>query len=340
MVRHIPVLRALDPGRHRWNRGDWIGIAGVIVGVTGVIVAVLADKEPPPRSDLTVSAVDIRQASIPATANDGKGAEVKGSVIDVIIKNAGASSSLITGADFIFRKAQQMENCTQVGGPLKISALYDVKVPVGPPKREPPFSLYREMQYEVRSNTHERFAFKVGPEVIRDGDWPWLYQVEIYLRYDGSQSLFVATANLMESAEYDWIFQQYLPPNRECLGRNAALMQEMIESKGIHSPELVAFAKQIRNHLDTSPRSASATTLPTRDTSLPTPEELYGAEAGAACRHEHKTWSEVFNQLFEKYGSHAAFPGPGENSDGDRYAAVHGLLTDCLARFGVPPPSY
>jgi hypothetical protein len=89
------------------------------------------------------------------------------------------------------------------------------------------------------------------------------------------------------------------------------------------------------------PRStASPTTLPTPDTSLPTPEELYGAEAGAACRHEHETWSEVFNQLFEKYGSHAAFPGPGENSDGDRYAAVHGLLTDCLARFGVPPPSY
>jgi WD40 repeat protein len=79
---------------------------------------------------------------------------------------------------------------------------------------------------------------------------------------------------------------------------------------------------------------------PTRDTSLPTPEELYGAEAGAACRREHETRSEVFNQLFEKYGSHAAFPGPGENSDGDRYATVHRLLTDCLARFGVPPPSY
>ena len=82
------------------------------------------------------------------------------------------------------------------------------------------------------------------------------------------------------------------------------------------------------------------TTLPTQDMSPPTPEQLYGAEAGAACRREHETWSEVFNELFKKYGSHAAFPGPGENSDGDRYASVHGLLTDCLSRYGVPPPSY
>jgi len=89
------------------------------------------------------------------------------------------------------------------------------------------------------------------------------------------------------------------------------------------------------------PRStAPPTTLPTSGRSLPTPEELYGPEAGAACRQEHETLSKLFNQLFEKYGSHSAFPGPGENSDGDRYAAVRGQLTRCLARFGVPPPSY
>jgi hypothetical protein len=90
-----------------------------------------------------------------------------------------------------------------------------------------------------------------------------------------------------------------------------------------------------------APRAAPPpTALPTPGRSLPTPEELYGPEAGAACQHEHETWSKVFNQLFEKYGSHAAFPGPGENLDGDRYAAVRGQLTRCLARFGVPPPSY
>jgi len=292
-----------------------------------------------PRSHLTVSAVEVRQAPIRMRDEQGSEREVKGTAIDMIIKNSGASAALITGADFIFHKAQQLEDCTGVSGPLTISALYDVKVPVAPKKKEPPFTLHRAMQYEVRSNTHERFAFKVGPEIIRS-DWPWLYQVDIYLRYDGSQSLFVATTNLLEPTGNDWLFQQARPPDPECLKRNVARMQEMIDSKGIKSPELVAFITQIRNHLDASPRSAPATTPPTRDTSLPTPEELYGAEAGAACRHEHKTWSEVFNQLFKKYGSHAAFPAPGENSDGDRYAAVHGLLADCLARFGVPPPSY
>jgi hypothetical protein len=90
-----------------------------------------------------------------------------------------------------------------------------------------------------------------------------------------------------------------------------------------------------------APSTVPPTTLPPPpDTSLPTPEELYGPEAGAACRNEHETWATVFNQLFEKYGDHASFPGPGENADGDRYAAVHGLLADCLRRFGVPPPSY
>jgi hypothetical protein len=90
-----------------------------------------------------------------------------------------------------------------------------------------------------------------------------------------------------------------------------------------------------------APRAAPPpTTLPTRDMSPPTPEQLYGAEVGAACRREHEMWSEVFKELLKKYGSHAAFPGPGDNSDGDRYATVRGLLTDCLSRFGVPPPSY
>jgi hypothetical protein len=329
----------------------WIGTGMLLPIVVGLVLLVVQTRTPLGQqpSRLKVAAVDIQEARIPVTANDGKEAKFKGSVIDVVIKNTGPSASLITRADFVFREAQQLEGCPSVSGPLVISALYDVRVPTGPPKREPPFTLHRPMRYEVRSNTYERFAFKIGPEIMRDGDWPWVYEVDISLRYNESQSLFVARVLLLEPGDNDWIIQSTrntisrgFPPVTVCLQRNVDLMQNMIDSKGLLSPYLVSFHNEIQKLIKPQ-QIAAPTTLPTPGTSLSTPEKLeklYGAEAGAACRREHETLSEVFNQLFEKYGSHAAFPGPGENSDGDRYAAGYRRLANCLARFGVPPPSY
>jgi hypothetical protein len=232
-----------------------------VVGVGTLVQAYLADKPPSNVADVAISAVDVNSRKNIDAEWTEPGTDYKypdkreGSAIDVSLFNSGTAPGLITSADVTFRQARQLQNCSRTGGPQKLQARYDIKVPVEPSRTKVPFTISRPMRFVVGSNKQERLALTIGPVEIYDSSWPWFYEVDISLRQSSGKDLEVQTVFLLENAYEQWVLldDQDQPDSDseavECVRKEASRLQRAVSTPGLHSPELLDFNRGIQTYL-------------------------------------------------------------------------------------------
>jgi len=123
---------------------------GVVVALLGLLLAYLSFREDrkanvfterqaatttlPPKSPLQVAAFKVVSsvevdAIVSYAGEPDRKDKTYGSLIDVTVKNVGDDSLVLTTAMFEVVRAESLKECEEGGGPLVITALYDVPLP-------------------------------------------------------------------------------------------------------------------------------------------------------------------------------------------------------------------
>jgi hypothetical protein len=133
-------------------------------------------------------------------------------------------------------RAEPLKECEEGGGPLVITALYDVPLPKSIPRL--PFVARKQLTFEVKPHAADRLAFKIGPRKFVEGDWPVLYHIQVSLQHDGAaQPMRVGSAILVGSLveELESFFSNYggfVTKSDDCVLSNARLVQEFAKLPG------------------------------------------------------------------------------------------------------------
>jgi hypothetical protein len=270
-LRALPALRALRRGG-RWRRSDWLTLIGIIIAIIALVgiplsylqlkeasrsneIALSPTSTTETQAQLQVSAVAVAQwpGKFEAEVHDlatltTKRTKISGSVIDITLRNLGSAPALITRADLSFRKVDKLDDCTG-GGPLEISAFYDVRVPVDQADTRHPFVLHRDMRFVVDPNAVDRFAVSVGAKVVSEAAWPWIYYIDVSLQQDSGAALQVGTIIMLDPMAKQWTWLDGWHALPECTARNASLLQAAVRTSGIHSPGLLTFYDHMKQYL-------------------------------------------------------------------------------------------
>lgn len=256
-----PTRRAAASDRFFGERPAriWAVIAGMAtVAALGLgiveIWPVSPPNQPATRNPPKTTGAELRTVSLavqrPSTVDADfiGGLESKGkvdtTVVDVTIKNVGDIVIVILGAHFRVWYAKQMENCPQSGGPVTVAAHYSVKIPEQPP--EPPFTISRDIRFEVKPGATERLAFSIGPERNNYSSWvPWLYGIDISLQHDESRDRF-HLGSVALVAESGRGLENLLnsQPDFTCLARNRELLTGLIKRPAVRSEEVEELHKR------------------------------------------------------------------------------------------------
>lgn len=167
---------------------------------------------------------------------------------------------MITRVDLLFHQATRLARCQQIGGEVDIAATYDVKVPAPDGdwfeiySQKTPFTLHREMRFEVKPNRHDRFGLTIGPELIPEMSMPWVYEIDVALRHDDDQVLAVGTVLMLSNGgQYGFAFREDGSPIKpedphelQCLRRNAAVVQQAAGRSGIKSSYLLDYRDDLQ----------------------------------------------------------------------------------------------
>ncbi|VVJ19605.1 Uncharacterised protein [Amycolatopsis camponoti] len=216
-----------DPRKRRWL----IGISVVVtLTLTGVFVLLYRTV---PHAELEVSAfsvqepskVDAKQHSV-YEMNNKTQEEVLGhdpvdaTAIDVTLKNDGTAPAVLLGADVKVIYAETLDDCNERGGEVTVAADYAVKLPSKMPER--PFTIPRDIRFEVRGGTTDRFTLSIGPEEqTRSSTTPWVIVADVGLRGDDGKTTRAGTAALVtfpgEGLENLTVAPLW---NRDCIRKN------------------------------------------------------------------------------------------------------------------------
>lgn len=230
---------------------------GVVVALLGLLVAYLSFREDrkanvfterqaatttlPPKSPLQVAAFKVVSsvevdAIVSYAGEPDRKDKTYGSLIDVTVKNVGDDSLVLTTAMFEVVRAEPLKECEEGGGPLVITALYDVPLPKSIPRL--PFVARKQLTFEVKPHAADRLAFKIGPRKFVEGDWPVLYHIQVSLQHDGAaRPMRVGSAILVGSLveELESFFSNYggvATKSDDCVLSNARLVQEFAKLPG------------------------------------------------------------------------------------------------------------
>jgi hypothetical protein len=235
----------------------------VTVAAFGLQFADFRDDTAPAPNPSRLSIVDfsvVAKSDIEAEFDDaerdleGQAAAVQASAIDITMRNDGDLPALITGVDVRFLHAEQIEQCTEIGGPVSVSGAYDIRVPTGPNMPKAPFQMRHPVTFQVEPRSVDRLALTIGPDTFREGQTPYLYVAEVSLEVDGQEDL-VPTgaaalleppsgpANFLEVAAYG--APSGIDPDVTCAQRATERMESALESGAEPSPELVDFQQAI-----------------------------------------------------------------------------------------------
>jgi hypothetical protein len=121
---------------------------------------------------------------------------VNTNLLDVTLRNTGTVAAFISDAEITVRYAKQLKNCEHSGGEARVSAQYSFKVPRDVSSGQ---VVGREISFEVGAGAVDRLAFSVGPvEQSGSSAVPWLYVVDLKLKYSDSDDYFeVGSAALL-----------------------------------------------------------------------------------------------------------------------------------------------
>ncbi|MEV4390523.1 hypothetical protein [Nonomuraea sp. NPDC049607] len=274
-------------GRHWWQ-----GIAAVIAGVALIAQLVSCsteapDKSPQPnvvngncnvkgadsfivcnnnsaatpaaRLEVTELSVGIRKAVRSTWTEEevrkeyGEETVGYGPVLDVTIKNSGGLATLASRISVTFSQAFHLEPCVPVGGPLGVSANYDIAIPEPPPAT--PFVVTKDVAYEFPSNKYERFTLTIGPKLIADGGTPLIFVADVELIQDGGSKLKVGRVAVVDTGGHPyfypdggkWVIERVDDDEaRRCMGRNRQKVREVVEEDGlVLSAELSSLATSL-----------------------------------------------------------------------------------------------
>ncbi|MGR7025551.1 hypothetical protein [Geodermatophilus sp. URMC 62] len=104
--------------------------------------------------------------------------------VDILLHNSGGTPALVTEVSFTFVRAEAMRECVGLGGPVLVSALYDIQVPAD--VSAAPFTRSEKITFSVNPNEYDRLAITVGPENIPETALPYLYSIDVALITSGN----------------------------------------------------------------------------------------------------------------------------------------------------------
>ncbi|MGY6658592.1 hypothetical protein ACXIZN_41185 [Amycolatopsis sp. TRM77291] len=216
-----------DPRKRKW-----------LIAITVVVVLTLAGVfvllyRTVPRPDLEVSDFSIQPPSKVAakqhavyyidsrTEEEVRGNDpIDATAIDVTLKNNGTVPAVLLGSDVTVLFAEQLDDCNERGGDVKVAAEYSVKLPEDMPAR--PFPIPRDIRFEVRGGTTDRFTLSIGPqEQTGSSTAPWLIVAEVNLRQDDGTTARAGTAALVTFPGQGLENLEVAPlANRDCIRKN------------------------------------------------------------------------------------------------------------------------
>jgi hypothetical protein len=269
-LRRIPILRTFGAGGKPWARSDKIaavlGGCSLVLAAGGVVQTQVNNTE---RPHLEIAMVSVRLSEeIDAVDENMQGTVLDSDTlmtpkVDVTVRNSGDAESLITRADLTFRLATRLARCVEVGGEVAVAADYDVKVPApwGDPLKPyslaVPFTVTREMRFQVEPHAHDRFTLTVGPKRIPELSMPWIYDIDISLRHDDGAVLRVGAVVMLSAGGQDGITDPdegtpLVPRDAaelRCQRANFELVDKAVRRPGEKSAGLLSYRESFRDYL-------------------------------------------------------------------------------------------
>lgn len=234
--------------------------------VVMLVVVVSIQARPTPRAALElVKAAFDSEAKVDADFFAPNGVryergQISAATIDITLKNNGDAPAVVTGVSVDVLLFEDLEDCRRTGGPVNVSASYTINLPTPIPNA--PFSVSRDVRFEVRGNTSDRFTLTVGPDEDRVGDFlsPRLIAFDVRLLHDASDGgiLDVGTfATLINPGA--GFYNVYGSDGEDCVGRNAALVDRALGIQAVRSGELLYMRDEYSKMLapDDSPAERS-----------------------------------------------------------------------------------
>ncbi|GAA2785276.1 hypothetical protein GCM10010441_07790 [Kitasatospora paracochleata] len=206
----------------------------------------LARKGPELKSDLTLSKVSAYIAG--GTSGEQrygeevtKTTDLHGPHIDLTLANIANGTSLITKASITFNQLQSLAPCSAEGGEIVVSANYqftipDDQQPVPPAK---PFTLSKEIAFEVVANRHDALELSLGNKTIIEGVSPWIAVVNVVLEHDGGQQLTVGPIAVVNTGDISTFYpdgdQWVMPENPApgCIEKNTKLVSDILKTPNL-----------------------------------------------------------------------------------------------------------
>ena len=173
--------------------------------------------------------------------------------IDITLENSGGTAAYIESIAAELQYIGQVENCAESGGPLRITALYDIRVPLA---GTAPLTLEDEIAFQIAANSFDRLALTIGPDVYYEGDYPSLYRLHVTLQTSDGRALDTPSLALISSTDYHSSVLGFVGPDfshnaefERCITDNYAKFVEASETAKIISPELETLISAYRAYL-------------------------------------------------------------------------------------------
>jgi hypothetical protein len=172
-----------------------VSLVGVAVAVVSLVVAKAAydqdaagkDASMTPRVNLVsyelTSVDDVAAEFSEDVDKPAESVSVKAPAVDVVLENLHDQSALITRVDAQVRGVHTVQACG--GGPLQITARYDIRIPQDGAGR----TFGEDKKFEVEGKRKERFLVSVGPERIIETNLVHVFHLDLLIRLQNGETV-------------------------------------------------------------------------------------------------------------------------------------------------------
>ncbi|MEO3807748.1 hypothetical protein ABGB17_01955 [Sphaerisporangium sp. B11E5] len=250
----------LAGGEDRWTSpGTRLAVAALLVSLVSLYFSWSADNSARRQADAAQAEAERRPlleiAAVQVSVTGGLGgtetsggrprrvAGVRGALVDISLRNRGSGEAFVTSATILVQRAERLQGCSAIGGPLRVQADYTVAVPED---MDIPGTLTRETEFLVPSGGHGRFTLTVGPATTAEADPPWIAVVGVTLHEAAGRDLTLPPLALVvpggdRGMTLDGL-RWRIPPTRDrgCLRANAAAVATVTATPGVVAPNVLA----------------------------------------------------------------------------------------------------
>jgi hypothetical protein len=163
--------------------------------------------------------------------------EVDTTAIDITLKNNGDEPAVLTGLELTVRYAERLEDCRSQGGPVVVAAEYLVTLPDKTPAT--PFTLEKDIRFEIRGGVTDRFTITVGPATQTvEEHAPNLIVADVALRQDDGELIEIGTAAVVTQAGEGLANLSVAPVEAaDCIAANQRRIDEVFEIPATRAEE-------------------------------------------------------------------------------------------------------